>query len=99
MGLEVQYEEIRANVIPKLGQLQQEMEETLQNLESVVGSVSLYLEGDAQRAYEAEFDQAIRLLFQQMNRGMEQYTAQLESVCAEFEAQDQQVSSMLNFSI
>ncbi len=99
MALEVKYDEVRSNVIAKVQELQEAMVTYRSDLDYAVDGISAnrYMQGDSATAYAAEFTEAISGLFDKLNNDLQSYCDQLESVCAEFEAQDQQTSEMLNF--
>lgn len=99
MALEVKYDEVRSNVIAKIQELQEAMVSYHADLNNAVDGISAnrYMQGDAATAYATEFTDAISGLFDKLNQDLQSYCDQLESVCAEFEKQDQETSQMLNF--
>ena len=95
MALEVKYEEIRSNVIAKLEEYAGEMVTNLGTLDGIVGEIPGCAEGDVITAYINEYENIVQEVYQKLNTGLEQYSAQLESVCAEFERADADMQSQI----
>lgn len=95
MALEVKYNEIRSEVITKLGDYADEMVTNLQTLNQVVESIPEYAEGDVINAYIDEYNEIVQQVYIKLNTGLDNYTAQLESVCAEFEKVDAEMQSQV----
>ena len=88
MTLEVKYEEIRTNVIAKLEEYAGDMVANLGTLDNIVSEIPGCAEGDVITAYINEYETIVSDVYSKLNVGLEQYSAQLESVCAEFERVD-----------
>ena len=95
MALNVQYDDIRTEVIAKLGDQKEAMQSNLEKMDSSVDSLRSVMEGDALEAYIAEYQNIVQKIYIKLNNNLEEYKAQLESVCAEFEALDSDMQSQL----
>lgn len=93
MALEVKYEEIRTNVIAKLEEYAEEMVTNLGTLDGIVGDIPGCAEGDVITAYINEYEDIVQEVYSKINQGLADYSAQLESVCAEFERVDTEMSA------
>ena len=98
MALNVQYDDIRTEVIAKLGDQKVMMEDNLEKLDTSVTSLQSVMEGDALEAYISEYQNIVQKIYLKLNNNLEEYKAQLESVCAEFEALDSDMQSQLQSS-
>lgn len=99
MALKVNYEGIRADVIPALQNNADEMRNIHTELKGTVETlVSEYMEGSASQSYADEFTNMIQGIFTNMETNLDSYCTQLEDICAKFEAEDQQISNILNGS-
>ena len=99
MALEVKYSEIRSEVITKLGEYAEEMVTNLNTLNTVVDSIPEYAEGDVIDAYINEYNDIVQKVYIALNTGLDNYTAQLESVCAEFEKVDAEMQSQISGAV
>lgn len=97
MALKVNYEGIRADVIPALETNVNDMRTIHTDLKQTVETlVTEYMEGSASEAYANEFTGMIQGIFTNMETNLENYCKQLGDICSKFEAEDQQISSILN---
>ena len=95
MALNVQYEDIRTEVIAKLSDQKDAMQNNLERMDASVESLRSVMEGDALEAYIDEYNRIVQKIYIKLNSNLEEYKAQLESVCAEFEALDTDMQSQL----
>lgn len=98
MALSVQYEDIRSEVIAKLGDQKVKMEDNLGKMDYSVKSLTYVMEADALDAYIEEYNKVVQKIYLKLNENLDEYKAQLESVCAEFEALDEDMNSQLKVS-
>lgn len=96
MALSVQYEEIRSEVIGKLDEQKGLMEDCLNTLNSIVNEIPNYMEGDTTNAYIAEFNDIVKVIYGKLNDNLGAFSAQLESICQEFESLDADMQSQLS---
>lgn len=96
MALSVQYEEIRSEVIGKLEEQKGLMEDCLGTLTNIVNEIPNYMEGAATDAYIGEFTNIVSVLYGKLNDNLGAFSAQLESVCQEFENLDADMQSQLS---
>ncbi len=96
MALDVRYGEIRTEVIGKLENEKQQMEELLANLTKTVNTLPTVMEGDALTAYLAEYENIVKKIYTKLNTNLGDFSAQLEAVCAEFEKLDSEMNSELS---
>lgn len=95
MALDVQYGAIRTNVIAKIEEQKTEMETLLGKLSETVGTLPSVMEGDALQAYLVEYDKIVKTVYSKLNVNLGEFSAQLESVCAEFEKLDNEMNTQL----
>lgn len=97
MALEVRYEEIRSNVIKSLQDQLEEMRSIYNEMNATVNGIvdNQYMVGASADNYVLEFTDPISEIFTKLNTNIDSYCMQLESVCAEFEKQDAEVSAAL----
>lgn len=96
MALSVQYEEIRSEVIGKLDEQKGLMEDCLGTLTNIVNEIPTYMEGSTTDAYIAEFNDIVKVIYDKLNENLAAFSAQLESVCQEFESLDADMQSQLS---
>ncbi len=94
--LDVQYGEIRANVIDKITERKEDMVKNLNNLKQIVESLPQYMEGEAGTAYVREFEEVVSRVYGKLNGNLGAFAEQLLSVCAEFEKMDQDMKSQIS---
>lgn len=98
MALEVKYNEIRSDVIAKLEEYAGELSDNLTTLNGIVSDIPQYAEGDVITAYMNEYESIVQRIYMNLNTGLEQYIAQLNSVCDEFEKLDAEMQAEVNMS-
>lgn len=96
MALDVKYGEIRTQVIGKLMSCKEDMVDILGKLDSAVESLPAHMEGEALNAYIDEYQQIVKRIYDKLNKNLEDYAEQLESVCKEFESLDSDMQSQLS---
>ncbi len=96
--MEVNYVEIRANVITKLEEEAGNMSSILSRLSSVVNDIIAckYLEGGTADGYIAEFEEVVSMTFSSINQNITSIAEQLEAVCKKYEALDQDIEDQLS---
>lgn len=96
--MEVNYVEIRGNVIAKLEEEAGNMSSILSRLSSVVNDIIAcrYLEGGTADSYIAEFEDVVSTTFSSINQNITNIADQLESVCKKYEALDQGIEEQLS---
>lgn len=101
MALQVKYTEIRSNVIQKLSDEQAEMVRIYQEMTDTVNRIveQKYMNGKAATKYVLEFTDPISDIFEHLNQNIQDFTNQLEDVCAEFEQEDHAISEMLRVEV
>lgn len=95
MALDVQYGQIRSNVIAKLESQKEQMEGLLKDLDGTVQSLPSYMEGDALQAYINEYEQIVKVIYRKLNHNLGQFSDQLEKVCKEFEKLDNDMHTQI----
>lgn len=97
MALEVKYAEIRSTIIPKLQEEFEEMTSIYNEMNATVNGIieNKYMVGEAADSYVVEFTDPIADIFAKLNTNIQNYCAQLENICNEFEKQDSEVSEIL----
>ncbi len=96
MALDVRYGEIRTEVIGKLEEQKGDMESLLQSLDGTMQTLPTVMEGDALNAYLDEYENIVKSIYQKLNDNLGEFSAQLESVCKEFENLDADMQSQLS---
>ena len=96
MALDVQYGEIRSEVIGKLETFKGDMEELLGKLDETVETLPNVMEGDALNAYLVEYEKIVQSVYTKLNVNLGEFVAQLESVCTEFENLDSDMNAQLS---
>lgn len=96
MALDVKYGEIRTQVIDKLMSYKEDMVDILGKLDGAVESLPAHMEGEALNAYIDEYQQIVKRIYDKLNKNLEDYAEQLESVCKEFESLDSDMQSQLS---
>lgn len=96
MELEVLYEEIRTQVIAKLGEQKGEMESLLEKLNGTMETLPTVMEGETLQAYLSEYDTIVSQIYSNLNGSLGQFVEQLESVCKEFEELDKNMRDQLS---
>ncbi len=96
MALDVQYGEIRTEVIGKLETQKVEMEELLGKLDGTVQTLPTVMEGDTLQAYINEYETIVKSIYNKLNVNLGEFAAQLESICQEFENLDNDMKAQLS---
>lgn len=96
MMLDVRYEEIRSEVIGKLMEQKEQMENELKSLERIVSQIPAYMEGEAAVAYAEEFYEIVMQIYSNVNVNIGDFADQLETVCQEFEKLDADIKTQLS---
>ncbi len=96
MALDVQYGEIRTEVIGKLETQKGEMEELLGKLDGTVQTLPTVMEGDTLQAYINEYETIVKSIYSKLNVNLGEFAAQLESICQEFENLDNDMKAQLS---
>ncbi len=96
MALDVQYGEIRTEVIGKLETQKGEMEELLGKLDGTVQTLPTVMEGDTLQAYINEYETIVKSIYNKLNVNLGEFSAQLESICQEFENLDNDMKAQLS---
>lgn len=98
MALEVKYGEIRTNVIKGLQNEFDEMVRIYGQMNDAVNGIveNNYMLGESAGNYVLEFTDPISKMFERLNENIQNYCAQLNSICDEFERQDAEMANMLN---
>ena len=96
--MEVNYNEIRENVIAKMMEHASTMESILSSLSGIVGDITAcnYLTGEAANAYVTEFEDTVQTTFSRINLNITNIAEQLEKVCKEYEQMDADLRDQLN---
>lgn len=89
----VDYAAIRTNVIEKLLTESETMSGILNSLSATVSDIieQNYMEGTTAEAYFDEFQTIVSTTFTTINANVEAIANQLESICANYEKQDQEM--------
>lgn len=96
MALDVRYGEIRTEVIGKLEEQKGDMEDLLKSLDGTMQTLPTVMEGDALNAYLDEYENIVKSIYAKLNDNLGEFSAQLESVCKEFENLDADMQSQLS---
>ena len=96
--MEVNYNEIRENVIAKMMEHASTMESILSSLSGIVGDITACnnLTGEAANAYVTEFEETVQTTFSRINLNITNIAEQLEKVCKEYEQMDADLRDQLN---
>lgn len=95
MALQVNYGDIRSEVIKKLEAKKDSMVAVLKNLDETMNTLPTVMQGDVVVAYQCEYEKVVQQIYSKLNVNLEKYVEQLESVCAEFEAIDKDMKDQL----
>lgn len=96
MALDVRYGEIRTEVIGKLEEQKGDMEDLLKSLDGTMQTLPTVMEGDTLNAYLDEYENIVKAIYAKLNDNLGEFSAQLESVCKEFENLDADMQSQLS---
>ncbi len=96
MPFKVDAEAVRTNVVDKLTGLKEEMENTLSRLETEVGDIPTYMQGDAATAYVNEFDTIIKSIYSKLDNNVGIFADKIGKAIMQFEALDADVSDQMN---
>lgn len=96
MSFKVDAEAARTNVVDKLAELKGEMESTLSTLETEVGDIPNYMQGDSATAYVNEFDTIIKSIYSKLDENVGTFADKIGKAIMQFEALDEGVSDQMN---
>ena len=98
MGLSVDYDAVRSEIIGKLLSQGEDMEDILNKLDASVESLPSVMEAKTLDAYINEYHVIVQRIYQTLNENLRIFAQQLEDACKNFEEVDSDLQSVLNVS-
>lgn len=98
MGLSINYDAVRSEIIAKLLSQGEDMEDILNKLDASVDSLPSVMEAKTLDAYINEYHVIVQRMYQKLNENLGIFAQQLEDACKDFEELDSELNNVLDVS-